>query len=93
VGGTHDNQELGNQRPTEVTGRQRVRWRRRCAYCGTRGCDRTCPQYQEVRDAEIRFDEARAATRRMAAVPPALIDGAGAEGRRPMRPRSALPPA
>lgn len=93
MGGAPDNQQPHNQRPGEVTARRRVRWRRRCGYCGVRGCDRTCPQYREVRDAEIRYDEARAAARRTAVVPPTLIDGAGAEGRRPMQPRSALPPA
>jgi hypothetical protein len=91
--GTPENQELPDQRPSKVTGRQRVRWRRRCAYCGNRGCDRTCAQYQEVRNAEIRYDDARAATRRTAVVPPALVDSARAEGRRPMQPHSALPPA
>jgi len=93
VSGTPDHQQPDYQQRSEVTNRRRGRWRRRCAYCGVRGCDRTCPQYQEVRNAEIRYDEARAAARRTASVPPTLIDGAGAEGRRPMQPRSALPPA
>ena len=66
MGGTRGNDERGSQRPTDVTGWRRIRWRRRCAYCGTRGCGRTCPQYQAVRDAEISYDEARAAARRTA---------------------------
>ena len=73
---------------------RRARWRRRCAYCRSRDCDGSCPQYQAVREAELHWDEARAAARRAAAVPPELIDGTecGPDTPCSVDPRPAAPP-